>query len=453
MDTECRSTEVYFSCLEFWFLFRLVPCSSSVMFVVKTLQPFPTGAQPFADNDHINDVMESRGLTVNTSMCAGCPPMSAAMELPHYFAHVYAGLEMLQRGQEEVQMCGILKSFVHENLSELKSDTEEYFSHPGQGATSVVRYVNSMMKKFVPATAALVYLMARGCNAHTCVYFANCVWSTVDDNCAYYITVELAAVGQRFVLLESLEQEKFKVVVGEIKVLHDPDDALPGDEFEGEELVSVSSDDSDYCELMHPQSPVQVSTKECAVQVKCLPMRRCFPQVYAKLSIQVECLSWSLLTPGRVFKSERVPKSVLHPGHVFRGAYDWRKCTMLCDRPSVSAKMPGKVFSSKGGPRDRLSVSSRKPGYVFSDRARPTPNWTQCTVPIKKPSHTCAQPETFVHQVGDDIPREFNATLCCKCVQVRCECASPTVTMFSCRICKVAKKVELTHAAIKRHVE
>ncbi len=166
------------------------------MFMVKSLQAFPMGAQPFADNDHINDIMEGRGLTVNTSMCMDCPPMSAAMEVPHYFAHVYAGLEMLDRGQEEVQMCDIVKAFVHDNLSELKNNTEEYFSHPGQGATSVVRYVNAMTKKFVLPTAALVYLMARACNAHTRVHFSNCVWSTVDDNCAYYVAVELAAVGQ-----------------------------------------------------------------------------------------------------------------------------------------------------------------------------------------------------------------------------------------------------------------
>ncbi len=65
------------------------------MFVVKTLEPFPPGAESFADYDMVDAVMQSRGLRVNTSMCADCPPMSAAMQVPHYFAHVYAGLEML----------------------------------------------------------------------------------------------------------------------------------------------------------------------------------------------------------------------------------------------------------------------------------------------------------------------------------------------------------------------
>ncbi len=58
-----------------------------------------------------------------------------------------------------------------------------------------------------------------------------------------------------------------------------------------------------------------------------------------------------------------------------------------------------------------------------------------------------------MHQVGDNVPAKFNAMLHCKRVQVRRECASPTVTMFSCHMCKVAKRVEMTCSAIKRHVE
>ncbi len=104
-------------------------------------------------------------------------------------------------------MCGIVKTFVHENMNELKTDTEEYFSHLRWGATSLVRYVNAMTKKFLPPTAALFYLLARACNAHTRVHFANCIWSTVHEGYAYYIAVDLAAVGDRFVMLESLEQE------------------------------------------------------------------------------------------------------------------------------------------------------------------------------------------------------------------------------------------------------
>ncbi len=167
-------------------------------------------------------------------------------------------------------------------------------------------------------------------------------------------------------MLESLEQKPFEVVVGEIKVLRDPEDTRFDQELETDEVVSVSSADSDLCDVLCPQPPVQVTLKECAVKVKRLPIKMCFPQVYAKLSVQVERLSRSLLTPGVVFKSERVSKLVLHPGCVFRGMYDWRKCTVPCDRPSVTSKLPGKVFSSKEGPKDRLSVSSRKPGYVFS---------------------------------------------------------------------------------------
>ncbi len=408
------------------------------MFVVKMLEPFPPGAQPFADYNMIDDIIESRGLRVNTIMCADCPPMSAAMEVPHYFAHVSAGLEILYRGQEEVQMCGIVKRFVHENLAELKNDTDNYLSHPRWGATSVVRYVNSMMKKFVPPSAALFYLMARACNSHTCVHFANCVWSTVHEEYAYYIAVDLAAVGDRFVMLESMEQEHLQVVVGEIKILVDPQEAWVDDECDSDEIVSVTSNSSDFVEPVIPQSCVQL--KECVMRLKRLPIKTCFLQVYSNLSVLVEHLSRSLLAPGCIFRSERLSKSVLYPGCVFRGQYDWRQCTV-----------PGKVFSSKEGPRDRLSVSCRKPGYVFSHRVCPMPNWSQCTVPIDKPSRTRAP--GFMHQVGEDVPAEFDATLRCKCVEVRRECAFPTVTKFSCHVCKVAKRVEPTCAAIKRHVE
>ncbi len=124
---------------------------------------------------------------------------------------------------------------------------------------------------------------------------------------------------------------------------------------------------------------------------------------------------------------------------------------MPCDRPSVASKLLGKVFSSKEGPKDKLSVSARKPGYVFSHWAQPMPNWSQCTVPLEEPS--CTRPPNFVHQVGEDVPAEFHAMLHCKRVEVKRRCASPTVTMFSCRMCKVAKKVKPSCAAIKRHVE
>ncbi len=353
------------------------------MFVVKSLQPFPPGAQPFADSAEVDDVMQERGLRVNTSMCADCPPMSSSMEVPHYFAHVYAGLEMLYRGQEEVQMCGIVKQYVTENVNELKSDTAEYFSQGGP--RSVMRYVNSMTKKFVPPSAALVYLMARACNAHTRVHFANCVWSTLDDNHAYYVAVELAAVGDHFLVLESLEQETLEVVVGEIKVLRDPGDEWLYAEVKPADVVSVSSSESgEFCASQSVME--QVVTKACAVQVQCLPIRQCFPQVYVKQYVKVEHLSRSMLTPGRVFRSEKTPKSVLYPGHVFCGQYDWRKCTVPQECPSVTVRKPGCVFSAREGPRDKLSVSSRKPGFVFSNRACPTPNWSQCTVPTDKPS-------------------------------------------------------------------
>ncbi len=382
--------------------------------MVKTLQPFPAGMKPFADCAKVNDKMQQQGFAVNTSMCADCPAMSAGMEIPHYFAHVYAGLEMLQHGQEEFQMCCIVKQFVHDNLTEMKCDTNDYFSQLRGCVHSLVRFVNAITKKFVPPSPALVYLLARACNVHTHVHFKNCVWSTVDDNYAYYVAVDLVAVGDHFVMLQSLEQEQIEVVVGEVKVLCDPDNWW-ATESVPDENVSVSSEYSDF-EPLSP-TPPDVSTKECSVHVTRLPLRKCFPQVFCKVTIPVEHLSCSILSPGRVFRSEKPSKSSLYPGRLFRGQYDWRQCTVPTDRSSVSSKKPGRVFSATVGPRDRTPVSSKKPGFVFSNQSGPMPNWSQCTVPVDKPSRT--RPTSFVHHVGDDMPSDLTPQLQCKRVSAR----------------------------------
>ncbi len=106
------------------------------------------------------------------------------------------------------------------------------------------------------------------------------------------------------------------MVVGEIKVLVDPQHTWGQHECEdeGDDIVSMSLDDSDLVEPLSVQSCVEV--KQCVVRLQCLPIRMCFPQVFSNLSVQVERLSRSLLAPGRVFKSEKVSKSVLYPGRV-----------------------------------------------------------------------------------------------------------------------------------------
>ncbi len=103
------------------------------MFAVKELAHFPRDARVFTDIQQAAEVVTSQGLTVNTAMCASCPEMSLQMLLPHLYAHVYAGMEILMRGKEEWQMCQVLNEFVKGNMKELKEDTKAYFdSLPGK---------------------------------------------------------------------------------------------------------------------------------------------------------------------------------------------------------------------------------------------------------------------------------------------------------------------------------
>ncbi len=71
------------------------------MFAVQELQPFPRNAQPFRDTEEVEEALQNIGLQVDTSICASCPALSRNMQIPHYFAHVYAGMEFLERGKEE----------------------------------------------------------------------------------------------------------------------------------------------------------------------------------------------------------------------------------------------------------------------------------------------------------------------------------------------------------------
>ena len=141
-------------------------------------------------------------------------------------------MEFLERGKEEWQMCQIVKKFVSENVAELKDDTKEYFENVGV-KQSVVRLSTQLSKRFLPPSPEVVYLFARTCNVHTCVHFVNGSWSTVNNNVPYYVALELAAVGDNFVMLTLLDKEAVEVVVGQIQVCShvesENDDDLPCD--------------------------------------------------------------------------------------------------------------------------------------------------------------------------------------------------------------------------------
>ncbi len=188
-------------------------------------------------------------------------------------------------------MCQVVNSFVKQNLQELKDDTKAFFnSLPGK--QSVGRYALSLSRKFQPADVAQIYLFARACNAHTHVHFQNCTWSTVHDDLAYYVALDLATVGTMFVPLHSLYQEKMECVIGQVQVLVDP--VVLGYSLEEcDEDTDVSSDDSlsvdAWNEDVHVEydDEVVTSTQPCLVPVTLLPLSACI-QLCARNTVQLE---------------------------------------------------------------------------------------------------------------------------------------------------------------------
>ncbi len=220
------------------------------------------------------------------------------MEVPHFFSHKYVGMEMLQRGQEEWQMCKIVKDFVSENTAELRQDTSTYFSNVVGSTNTVVRFATLMSKSFLTPTAAVIYLLARACNAHTRVHFVNYTWSTVCNNIPYYVAVEFAAVRDQFILLSSIEQESVEVVVGQLQVCsHDTVDNF--DEFEDDNddvdmdpVQSVCSESSvlrdvtDQCEALY--------VNECSMTLRRLTWQQCYPQLGCEGFMLGPCITCKL---------------------------------------------------------------------------------------------------------------------------------------------------------------
>ena len=93
------------------------------MFAVQELQAFPAQVEPFNDSAEVDDAVEEYGLEVDTALCTSCPPVSTSMRLLHMFSHKYCGMEFLERGKEEWQICQMAASFVKDNKQELEEDT------------------------------------------------------------------------------------------------------------------------------------------------------------------------------------------------------------------------------------------------------------------------------------------------------------------------------------------
>ncbi len=95
----------------------------------------------------------------------------------------------------------------------------------------------------IPGSRLQVYLLVRACNAHTRVFFKDCVWNTVSNDLSFYVAVNLAVVGSQFLLLRSHEQEMVQCVIGEIRVVTDCDvDSLHSDEESDVTRLDFDSD-------------------------------------------------------------------------------------------------------------------------------------------------------------------------------------------------------------------
>ncbi len=282
------------------------------MLVVQQLEAFPKDAQPFTDNEEVEQVVTERRLLINDSMCTLCPPVPATMQLPHVFVHEYAGMERLQRGQQEWQMYQIVRSFVKENQTELTEDTAEYFSAlPGK--QSVVKYARSLSKNFKLPDVVQVYLLSHACNMHTHVHFANCVWSTVDEAMSFYVALDLAVVGEKFVPLHSADQEILECVVGQIRILQDPDvmyvssEGSDGEPSDVEVAVALEAMDTAEWENFWSKGESEGGTAvtcPCFVQVECMVHAAC-RQLSTTPKVKLEHLSRSATRPSVLFKGAK----------------------------------------------------------------------------------------------------------------------------------------------------
>lgn len=209
-------------------------------------------------------------------------------------------MEFLECSQEEWQLCQIVCNFVKENRKEVESETCDFFWALTCSAKSLVCYCTALSKKFQPPEALQVFLLARVCNAHMCMFFKDHIWSTVASNLSFYVAMNLAVVGMEFVALCSHEEETIECVVGEIRMLvegdvqhveHESDqsssdiDSCMGDEHmleytdaESEMICDKLQLDCEVCFCMRP-------SRHCANKSVCLlnisPCQCCIPAMFS----------------------------------------------------------------------------------------------------------------------------------------------------------------------------
>ncbi len=431
------------------------------MFAVQELHAFPAQVEVFNDIEEVDGAVQEYGLVVDTATCETCPPVSTSMRLPHLFAHKYCGMEFLEWGKEEWQLCQMVASFVKDNKKELMEDTDEFFKSGRAPASSLMHFSTALKKKFQHREALQMYLLARTCNAHTRVFFKNFIWSTVYDNALFYVAVNLAAIRNDFVALHSHEEEMIECVIGEVRMMVDPYVEMSGSESGSD--MSTSKIHSEWPSEVDSEGESDKLLQECTVVLKWIPLYEAFPTLCLATSVPVERLPRSTLYPEQIFKSqvcENTPKCTLFPGHVFVGVStpNWMQCTVPKERPSVSSKLPGKVFSSWVKPVDKQSVSSKLPGRVFTSHGKLQMNWYHCTVlkenvpvSVRKPGRTFFSASTYKQNTNDAVPKRFQPALSLTRVLCGMHGTAEPLLMFHCHVCKA--RMDNSWSELKRHVE
>ncbi len=171
---------------------------------------------------------------------------------------------------------------------------------------------------------------------------------------------------------------------------------------------------------------------QCAVTIKRLPLYEAFPTLCLATSVLVEQLPRSVVHPGRVFRSEKQPKS-LYPGHIFTShpVPNWTQCTVPVERTSISVKLPGHIFSATAKPVEHPSVSSKLPGHIFTAHSRPQMNWTSCNMPtdnvpmsVRKPGMIFCSQAMYKQKASAPVARRFETALRLMDLLLQCSCSN-----------------------------
>ncbi len=125
-------------------------------------------------------------------------------------------------------------------------------------------------------------------------------------------------------------------------------------------------------------------TKLCYVSVLRLSAHTCH-QLSSPAMVTVEHLPRSTLNPSVKFHAADKSRLDQFLGKIFKGCHDWTQCVVPREKQSVSARMPGFLFSRQSKPWAKPSKSSTHPGTVFRsyNASKPIPKQLDVQLRVK----------------------------------------------------------------------